>query len=235
MPTQLYTAILEDKLIYNSKFTHYSFELREPHRLEFQAGQYVSIQVADDGSRRLYSIISSPSITHGFEILVESIAHGLGSRFLEQLKFGDEISLLAPMGEFTINHTQDERAIHFIATGSGIAPIRCMLFDLLQNRQDSRKIQLYWGLRHPNDLIWQNDFLNLSETYSNFKFHPVMSQPLDEWTLCRGRVTDCLLVHDLMTQAGYYLCGSQEMVADVTKILIEKEVDKKFIHSEKYY
>ncbi|MGD9129877.1 MAG: FAD-binding oxidoreductase [Candidatus Woesebacteria bacterium] len=231
---QTYTAILEDKQVYNEKFTHYSFELKNPHRLEFKAGQYVSFLISADGLRRSYSIISTPDIQHGFEILVEPIAGGKGTAYLESLNFGDEVSVLAPLGQFTIANTQDERNLAFVATGVGVAPMRSMILDLLRNKQDSREMMLYWGLRYATDMIWQDEFLNISKTFANFHFHPVISRPVKEWTLCRGRVTDCLNVHQLTENTAYYICGSEQMVQDVIKVLKAKGVEDKWMHFEKF-
>ena len=99
----------------------------------------------------------------------------------------------------------------------------------------SRPIILYWGLRHAEDLIYQDEFQQLSTAFPNFKFHPVLSQSPNEWSLCRGRVTDCLSIHDLMPNSGYYLCGNQTMIADVITVLTQRGVAAEKIHHEKFY
>ncbi len=228
-----YTARLEDKQVLNEKFTQFSFELVQPHELEFAAGQYVSIQVTDRGDRRSYSISSSPGIKHGFELLVEPIPNGMGSSFLQNLTFGDEIKILAPMGRFVLEET--DQAITLIATGSGLAPYRSMVLDLLQEKHDTRPITLYWGLRHAEDLVYQDEFQQLATAFPNFKFHPVLSQAPQEWPLCRGRVTDCFAVHDLAPNSGYYLCGSEKMVHEMMALLLQRGIAPTQIHHEKFY
>lgn len=231
-PTQ-FTAIFEDKQVYNSKFVHYSFELKNPHRLQFQAGQYLSLAVDQAGKRRAYSIINPPSIDHGVELLVEPVSGGAGTAYLESLKFGDEVSFLAPLGMFSIDFNAQEPEIFLIATGSGIAPLRSMLLDLV-DRQDKRPIHLYWGLRHVEDLIWQDEFQRLEENFPNFHFHPVISQPPAGWNLSRGRVTEVLTMTDLPTQAGYYVCGSAAMVNDTFNLLKTKGLAEQFLHKESF-
>lgn len=232
---QQFQAIFEDKQIYNEKFVHYSFELKNPHRLQFKAGQYLSLAIDAQGKRRAYSIINPPSIDHGVELLVEPVSGGAGTAYLTNLQFGNEVSFLAPLGMFTIDFsaTEAEQEIFLIATGSGIAPLRSMLLDLI-DKQDKRPIHLYWGLRFVEHLIWEDEFQRLEESFPNFHFHPVISKAPDAWTLSRGRVTEILSVLDLPTSAGYYVCGSAAMVKDTFEILKQKGVADSLLHKENF-
>lgn len=231
---QEFTAIFENKEIYNEKFEHYHFELKQPHTLNFKAGQFVSLKVNDEGMRRAYSICSDPDIDHGVELLLDVDPNGVGVNYLKNLKYGDEVKFLAPMGRFIIADDSQHQSLVLVGTGSGIAPLRSMVIDQLKNKQDTRPITLYWGLRYAKHLVWQDDFLELSQKFTNFKFHPTLSRAQEDWPLCRGRVTDCLSVHDLPEKAGYYLCGSRAMINDVKKILQERGVDKKDIFHEQF-
>lgn len=239
---QQFTAKFEDKTEHNAKYVQMAFELVEPSRMEFKAGQYVSIKVDDSGARRPYSICSRPDIDHGFELLIDMTPQGLGTTYLEKLQFGDQIEILAPMGHFTMSKHQDadpavkpDKSLVFVATGSGIAPFYSMIQDQLQLKQDSRQIYLYWGLRYIEHLFWQDEFERMAEAFPNFHFHPVISRPVPDWMLCRGRVTDCLVVHDLPENPSFYLCGNQAMIDDVTKLLTERKIPAEDIHFEKFF
>lgn len=236
---QEFTAVFEDKQVYNDKFTHLHFELKQPHRLNFRAGQFLSLLVDDDGTRRAYSIASDPDIDHGVEILLDTTPQGKGVKYLQTLEFGDEVRFLAPMGRFVIEQDEtaavEEKSLALVGTGSGVAPLRSMLLDQLKNKQDQRPITLYWGLRYAHQMIWQDDFSRWSQQYPNFKFHPVLSRPEEGWPLCQGRVTDCLSVHQLTPQTGYYLCGGKMMIDDVKQVLQERGVEPGSIHHEKFF
>jgi ferredoxin-NADP reductase len=235
IPPRTYTARLEEKLQYNDKYTQYSFELKEPYRLEFQAGQYISVKVSDRGERRSYSICSTPDNQHQFDLLIDSSPGGLGVKFFQNLEFGAEIEALAPMGKFVIPEDLLVDHLVFIAAGSGVAPFKSIIEDQLRNKQDQRQITLHWGMRHAEDLFWLEEWQDLDEVFTNFHFHPVLSQAPKTWTLCRGRVTDCLSVHERPTNAAYFLCGSQNMIQDVTAILTEQGINQKLILTEKFY
>lgn len=238
---QKFRAKLSEVHWHNDKFFSLHFELLEPHRIEFRAGQYISIDVPGSDHKKSYSLVSPPEMDHGFELLIDKTPMGVGTRYLMNMQPGDELSFLAPLGFFFLppNPAEElqEAAITFVATGSGIAPIKGMLEHLLVTNNDQRPITLYWGLRYAEEQFWYDDFQLLAEQHPNFLFHPVLSRPPEEWPLCRGRVTDCLLVHPQIADGpiGYYVCGSTQMVVDVSKILEEKGVEKQFIHHEKFH
>lgn len=234
-PPQQYRARLEDKIVHNEKFTEFSFELIEPNKLEFTAGQYVSIKVTEQGERRSYSMCSSPEFTNEFKTVVDLSPGGKGSQFLQNLNFGDEVEVLAPMGRFIVNQELPSDHLVFVATGSGISPFKSMIEDQLRHKQDKRQITLHWGVRHAEDLFWLQEWQELDEAFPNFHFHPVLSKAPEEWTLCRGRVTDCLSVHGLPENATYYLCGSGAMIDDTTRLLLENGVPKEQIINEEFF
>lgn len=231
---QQFTAKLEEKTQHNERYVQYSFELTEPHQMPFIAGQYVSIKVSERGERRSYSICSSPSIEHGFELLLDISPQGLGCKYLESLKYGDTMSFLGPLGTFTVSE-QEESARYFIATGSGIAPFRSMILDELQNKHDERPLVLYWGQRHEQDMFWELEFQELAQNFSQFSNKIILSQPGDQWPLDKGRVTDLLTVLEKPVTAGYYLCGNGAMVKQSIEILEQSGVPQTHIHHEMFY
>ncbi len=234
---QKITARFEDKVVLNEKFVQLKFELQEPHSMPFLAGQYVSIKVSEKGERRSYSISSSPGITHGFELLVDLSPNGVGSHYLKNLQFGQTIDAMGPMGRFVLEPEalEQEPTIALVATGSGLAPLYSMLQDLLHVRQDKRPIILYWGMRYDHELFWLDDLYEMDKLYENFSFHPVISRPGEAWTLCTGRITDCLTNHGILNPAGYYICGNKPMLEDVTNLLQQASVPTERVHFEKFY
>lgn len=232
---QPFTAKLADRQILNEKFLWLSFELANPHRLPFVAGQYVSLQVDQSGLRRSYSICSSPEKEHGFDLLIDVTPMGVGVQYLYALKLGYEVSGLGPVGRLTVDATiSGQSPLVLVATGSGIAPLRSIVLDELQLKHNTQPIVLYWGLRYPEDLVWEDEFAELMQKFSNFHFHPVLSQAPEEWPLCRGHVTDCLQIHELPPQAHYYICGGQTAVTDIMQALANKEIGQDKIHVERF-
>ncbi len=228
-------AILEERRDFNDKFVEYHFELKNPATFQFRAGQFISVKVNEIGARRAYSIVSPPSFDHGFKLLVDLSPGGIGSQFFSSLKPGDKINALGPMGSFQLINQPEAEAHVFVATGSGIAPFRSMIEDLLIDHQDKREIRLYWGLRHEQTLFWENDFQDWVESHKNFAFYPVISQPTANWPLSTGHVTDLILAHQFSPQTDFYLCGNVAMINDLSKVLLEtKKILPDQIHTEQY-
>lgn len=199
---------------------------------EYWAGQYVSVKVSEIGERRSYSLASFPNEEGDLRICVDTSPRGKGSLYLMSLKVGDEIETLMPMGRFVLS--EDEITKVFIATGSGIVPMRSMIGQYLSSG-GQQKVKLHWGMRHEH-LFWTEDFSSREKKYPNFDYDVTISKPLGEWKGCVGRVTDCLVNHyDTFEGMEFYLCGSQAMINDVTQYLAEKGVTPEKIHFEKFY
>jgi NAD(P)H-flavin reductase len=229
------TAKLADKIVLNDRYVQLKFEWTEPHLVQFQAGQYISVSIPNRPDRRSYSIVSTPDDEHGFDLLIDLAPNGLGVNYLTKMKFGEEMSCLAPLGFFVVPEKAAGKPLHFVATGSGIAPYRSMILNELQVKKNTQLILLYWGMREVNNLFWEDEFAELRESFPNFKFHPVASRPPADWPLCRGRVTDCLTIHPLLPEAEYFACGGEPMVTQVTGFLLNKGVAKENIHREKFF
>ncbi len=236
MPISQYTAKLSDRITIGGKFIHLHLELLSPNKITFTAGQYLLLNCPTTPQKRQYSIVSAPRLDHAIELLVEVIPNGQASGYLNNLALGAEVSFYAPAGEFTISPqvNQLQEPLVFVATGSGIAPFRAMILDQLRTQETTRPLHLLWGMRHADELFWLDQLEELHDNFKNFTYHIVLSQAPDEWTLCRGHVTDCLGVHDLLPDAQYYLCGSTKMITDVTQVLQTRGVTPDKVHFEKF-
>ena len=232
------------KVISIKQLTHdvkeIALQLIHPPEISFQAGQYIAIEVTEihDGkarqNNRPYSIISPPEEDRVIKLCVNLVAGGPGSTTLHNLRLGDEISFLHPFGYFTINVEADSSLL-FVATGTGIAPIRAMIEHLL-HQGIKRPIRLYWGLRSERDLYHQEEFSALSQKFPFFKIITSLSQPSSDWPGDKGRVTERLPKEKInIENLEAYLCGNMTMIREVRTMLLDKGMTKKAIHFEKFY
>ena len=109
------------------KYHYFVFDAEGP--IDFKPGQYVSIKVANTRINS-YSIANKEEQSR-FGLLIDTAPGGPGSIYFENLKLGDKISFLGPFGVFTYK-PDDSKHIIFLATGSGVSPLRCMIDDLLK-------------------------------------------------------------------------------------------------------
>jgi len=206
--------------------------------LAYEAGQYVSIKVNEEGERRSYSL-ASYSDEEDLQLVVNTAPMGKGSRYMLDLEVGDEVEVLGPMGEFVVGKEhlgQETKGFLMVATGSGIVPFRPMIIDLLEVKKEIRPVRLYWGMRHEEDLFWMKEWRDLENEYENFKIDVVLSRGGDNWKGCNGHVGDCLKNHggDLKGWQAY-VCGSREMVEETGKLLAELGVGENEVYFEKFF
>ncbi len=237
MPLLTYKARVAQHTLIKGKFQYVTFELIEPNRLNFIAGQYVMMNVPGMAAKRSYSIASNPQFDDHIEILVDVGPQGDGSLYLQSLNPGEEVSFMAPAGLFVIAlDDPTEQALTFLATGSGISAIRSQILNQLHTKNDTRPINLHWGMRHVDDIFWEDEFRLLEKQFPNFHFDLVLSQAPEGWPLCAGHVTDCLRKHyTTFNNTGYYICGNRKMIEGVQVLLKEKGVLEKNIHHEKFF
>ena len=153
----------------------------------------------------------------------------------KNLKVNDKISFLGPFGNFTLNTEDGAKKLIFLATGSGISPIRSQIESALTEQKLQIPIILYWGLSYPYDVFWADYFQKLSLDYPNFKYKIAVWKPDNSWQGYRGFITN-LLSQDISdaSDCAVYLCGNQDMITDATKILMDKGCPKIRIYTEKY-
>ena len=83
---------------------------------------------------------------------------------------GTTTSFAGPAGNFYLRE-DPTRDLLFVATGTGIAPFRSMLFANAERPVPSRTT-LFWGLRSQRDLYYQDELARLSRDLpGNFAHH----------------------------------------------------------------
>lgn len=219
----------------SGSFLCIKLELIDPERINFQAGQYVSVKLNKEGERRSYSIVSTPDVTHGVTLVAEILPEGKGSGFLKKLKPGDEVEIMAPLGRFVAD--QEAKKLLFVATGSGIAPIYSMINDQLINKRDRRPMRLHWGMREESQIFWLDNLQRLAEAHPQFVFDVVLSRPSDRWDLCTGHVQDCLgrdLAGQKLRDWAAHICGNPQMVIEVSTLMKQMGMPEANVHHEKF-
>lgn len=209
--------------------------------LNFQAGQYLTFEISEL-SKRSYSIASPPG--EDLEFIISLNVHGIGSFFIDSLRKGDEVIALGPFGNFTIEQTVGKLDINnklvFIATGTGIAPVRSMIKDLLINKGVKNNILLIWGIRYDIDTyFFLDEFGKLSKFYNNLNFIPVVSRPSHNWKGYKGHCQDVidkyLFGYDKdFANAACYVCGRTANVNSIVNKLLEMKWPPSKIFYEKF-
>ncbi len=95
---------------------------------------------------------------------------GVCSNYLADLQVGDAVHLTGPVGKrFLLPEDLSAHNYLFIATGTGIAPFRSMLFDMINAGMPSR-VDLIMGAPYETDLLYDEEFTELARDYPD-RFH----------------------------------------------------------------
>jgi len=234
----LFTTRLVSRSTVASDVVDVVFELVEPRRLAFHAGQFVTLAVGQDASgqtlRRSYSIASMSDRGEALRFFIRVIPGGVASDFFLNLPLGARVEMTGPHGFFVLapRHPGD---VVFAATGTGLAPVLPMLGEL-QHRDEPGRCLVYWGLRQESDLFVPGEVGALCAA-AGAALHTYLSRPSDQWTGARGRITPAVLNEaPSLTAPTFYLVGNGAMIAELKSALVAAGVDRrKQIRTEAFF
>jgi ferredoxin-NADP reductase len=222
------------------------FERIDGAPMAFEPGQWVSTTIAD--AKRSYSIASDPDGSPRFEVAVTLVQNGPASTKLHAMPDGEVLPFMGPQGFFTRTGELRKTPSLFIATGTGVTPMRSMLRAAVA-RGDTTPTCLVLGVRREHDLVYADEFRALARDHAWFRFEPTLSQGPDAWTGRRGYVqTHVRELWDELTNLALvgllgaerraphaYICGLERMVGSVRDLLRkEMALPRQQVHSERY-
>ncbi|STZ76751.1 2Fe-2S iron-sulfur cluster-binding protein [Bergeriella denitrificans] len=183
-------------------------------QLMFEAGQYVDLLLPGNISRS-YSIANAPDGQGLIELHIRRRENGVCADMLfgnaPAIKEKSIVRIKGPLGA-PYPYFDCEQPVILLATGTGYAPIRSILLELI--RRDFRHpVHFYWGARRAADLYAQAEAAKLIQQLAHGRFMPILSQADDDWQGARGYVQH-LAAQDIADMSAYavYACGAEQMV-----------------------
>jgi ferredoxin-NADP reductase len=183
----------------------------------FRAGQYINVFVDVDGvlTSRPYSIASAPG-GNFIELTVRNKPGGFVAPYLiNEIQVGDELETSGPAGQFYYEPLIDGDNLVFLAGGSGITPYMSMIRSLLEKRENKGEvnIQLLYGSRFPDDVIYEGELTELAAKHPNFHFSLVISEPPPDYNGLSGFLDVNLIQEQVGDVDGktFYICGPNIM------------------------
>ncbi|HZW08532.1 MAG TPA: hypothetical protein VFF69_01390 [Phycisphaerales bacterium] len=130
----------------------------------------------EDGSGNLLSTTVKRTIDEHWD--THRLFLGVASNYLCDLQAGDEVTITGPNGKrFLLPTRPEEHDYAFFATGTGIAPFRGMVRELLASGVRSR-IVLVMGSPYATDLLYHEELENLAAEHPNFTYLTALSREL---------------------------------------------------------
>ena len=185
--------------------------------LNFLAGQYVN--VIKGNIKRSYSIGNSSNEKSCIELFIKKYPGGLLSQYwFNEAIINDLLRIEGPKGTFFLRNNANCKNLIFLATGTGIAPVKSILESLAMSPGDidNKNIYLFWGVKYFKDLFWSSENIGV-----NIKYFPVLSQAKTPFTEV-GHIQEVLLSKNIdLKESMVYACGSNDMIHEAKNKLIE--------------
>lgn len=207
--------------------------LRLPPSAEFSfiPGQYVDV-IGPGGIRRSYSLARANAVEKTVELHIRAVVGGVMSEYwFQRAKINDLLRLNGPLGTFFLRDVADIDLI-FLATGTGIAPVKAMLESMNDHAviRRPRSISVLWGGRLREDL-----YFDVTSIPGDYMFVPVLSRAGTDWSGARGYVQQVLLaVLPSLDNAAVYACGSNAMIQSSKELLMQKGLPAKRFYSDAF-
>jgi ring-1,2-phenylacetyl-CoA epoxidase subunit PaaE len=215
----------------------------------FKQGQYLTLRTDIEGEevRRSYSICSAPD-DNELRVAIKQVEDGKFSTYANhQLKQGDTLEVMPPMGHFYtplspdvsgLNNISDGKNYVFFAAGSGITPVISNIKAILKTEPRSQ-CTLFYGNQRVSSIIFKEEIEALKNKYlGRFQVFNILSRESMESDLLHGRLDKTKITHFIekipfiLRGGDFFACGPVEMIEAVREVLTQKGIDEKKIHFE---
>jgi len=147
------------------------YRLKPEFSCRFKPGQFLHLALDSyDPSfnwpeSRVFSIANAPG-KEFIDILVSPKGR-FTQRMIKELNVGTQVWLKLPYGSFNFDSSIDKNIV-LIAGGTGITPFISFLEYLLENQIKYYSVNLFYGVRHPDLLIFENNIENYRQKIKEF-------------------------------------------------------------------
>jgi ferredoxin-NADP reductase len=187
----------------------------------FAAGQAIVVGLAGGAVRRPYSIASAPSRVRedeSLELLVQ-IDDAPEDPHLERAVPGTLVSVEGPFGSFCLPDPVVEPRVLLVAGGTGIAPLRSMLWEML-DRQPAIRPTLMYSARTAEEFAFLGEWRRLASEGRLALSLTVTRESGTDWTGSRGRIDGKVIASAVATpDTRCFVCGPPALVRDTVNWL----------------
>jgi len=151
---------IEDLAPDHRMFTLKFLDPEEAETFDFIPGQFIMLTIPKAGEIPL-SICSSPTRKGFIQITVRKT--GRKTNYLYTLREGDILGVRGPYGNgFPMDLMRGHNVV-IIAGGLGMAPLRSVLWYILDNRQDYKEVYLLYGTRSYELVLYKEELKRLRQ------------------------------------------------------------------------
>ncbi len=230
-----HTAIVERIEPMSEWVSQVTLRIEGERPFRFEPGQYVTIHLAAGGHRRSrhFSIASLPGDDNRIELCLADWTSDGDAEDGAMPRAGERLELSGPAGSFRLREPVD-RDVLFIATGTGVSPLRPMIHRALA-AGGAHRVTFLFGARTEDDILYRAEFEALAAREPRFRFLPTLSRPQPGWPGLSGYVQfhlDRVLAGRKDLDA--YVCGLKPMLEAMRPLLTQRGFAREHVHCEKY-
>ncbi len=235
------TARIIDIRDISDKTAIFQVEIEDVSSFEFIPGQFITfdLPIHEKRNKRLrsYSIASPPNKTNVIELIIGKVANGWASEYLfdrSRCNIGTQLPCRGPLGVFNLPKDLDKHYI-FVCTGTGVAPFRSMIRYIKENDIAFHAIDLVFGARYQEDILYKAELEELDKEMPNFSYHVCLSR--EEYKGYQGyvhKVYHRIAAADNQLNVKFMFCGWRDMIDQARSELLALNYTKEQIHFELY-
>lgn len=146
--------------------------------IDYEAGQYLQVLLANEEFS--YSIANAPLGSRTYELHIRHSADNpYNQALLAHVKQHGTLAITLPFGECHLTKLLPQKPILFIAGGTGFAPIKAMIEQLLAGGKP-RPFELLWGARSQSDLYMDELVTHWQTHVQQFEYFSIISDASKE-------------------------------------------------------
>jgi sulfhydrogenase subunit gamma (sulfur reductase) len=167
----------------------FKIALPDGFSIAHKPGQFVEVSVLGIGEAPI-SICSAPSNSNGsFELCVRNVGKLTGA--IHRMHAGEMIAVRGPFGRgFPIERFRGKDIV-FVAGGLGLAPLRSLINEVLEERGKYGRVSILYGTRTPQDFLFPDELKQWQER-GDVDFHLTIDRPAPDWEGNVGVITTLL-------------------------------------------
>jgi sulfhydrogenase subunit gamma (sulfur reductase) len=186
-------------------------------KFSFTPGQFMLLSLFGYGEAP-FGLCSSPNQTDRFELCIRSV--GRLTNALQNLHQDDIVGLRGPFGYGWPMDKLKGKNILIIGGGIGLVPLRSVVLEILENRDDYGSVQIMYGARCPEELLFKDD-LYLWDNRRDIEY--VATVDRDDEHCWAGNIGVVTILFDRITispkNTFAFVCGPPIMYRFVTREL----------------
>jgi sulfite reductase subunit B len=192
------------------------FKPKEP--MSFATGQFIQFSVPGVGEGP-FTPSSNPYDTSFMDVTIMKV--GRLTEKVHELKKGDAVGIRGPYGQGYPIEQYKGREVLVVAGGCGFAPLRSLMYSLINIRKDLKDLVFRGGCRNPQEIIYKEEVSNWDKEHDlNLKL--TVDKGDETWKGNVGLVTGLLNDVKLNTKTAVaVVCGPPVMMKFVTFKLVE--------------